>query len=93
MTAHDHSLTWEADLKHDSLLPVFDRADGGELVVEQEEEGARQQPHQAHEHAVVARVRILVEDTVETLAAHVHVTLIHDGGEDHQGKNLWKEGT
>ena len=76
MTAHDCQLTWEADLKHDSLLPVFDRADGGKLEVDQEEEGTCQQAHQAHEHTVVARVRILVEDTVYTLAAHVHITFI-----------------
>lgn len=81
-------LTREADLQHYSLLPVFDGADGGELVVEQEEEGARQQAHQADEHTVVARVRVLVEDTVETLAAQVNITLVHDGGKHHQGKYL-----
>lgn len=84
----DHPLTWEADLKHDGLLPVFDRADGGELEVEQAEEGTRQQAHQAHEHAVVAGICILVEDTVETLTAEVNVTLIHNGGKDHQGEYL-----
>lgn len=91
-SGHDCLLTREADLKHYSLLPVFDRADGGELVVEQEEEGARQQAHQAHEHAVVAGVRVLVEDAVETLAAHVNIALVHDGGKDHQGKYLWTGG-
>lgn len=87
-----HILTWEADLKHYSLLPVFNRADGGELVVKQEEEGACQQANQAHEHAVVARVCVLIEDAVESLAAHVDITLVHDGGEDHQGKYLLFEG-
>lgn len=88
VTEHGRLLTREADLKHHSLLPVFDGADGGELVFEQEEEGARQQAHQAHEHTVVARVRVLVEDTVETLAAQVDITLVHDGGKHHQGKYL-----
>lgn len=88
VTEHGRLLTREADLEHYSLLPVFDGADGGELVVEQEEEGARQQAHQAHEHTVVARVRVLVEDTVETLAAQVNITLVHDGGKHHQGKYL-----
>lgn len=90
MTKHDCLLTREADLKHDSLLPVFDGADGGELVVEQEKEGARQQAHQAHEHTVVARVCITIEDAVETLAAQVDITLVHDGGKDHQRKYLWR---
>lgn len=85
-------LTREADLKHHSLLPVFDGADGGELVVEQKEEGAGQKAHETHEHAVVTGVCILIEDTVEPLAAHVDVALIYDGGEDHQGKYLTMRG-
>lgn len=87
-SGRDGLLTREADLKHDSLLPVFDRADGGELEVEQAEEGARQQSHQAHEHAIVAGVCVLVEDTVKTLTANVNIALIHDRGKDHQGKYL-----
>jgi len=83
-------LTRKADIEHYSLLPVLDGADGGELVVQHEEEGAGQQAHQAQEHAIVARVLILVEDAVEALAAQVDVALVHDGGEDHQGKYLWE---
>lgn len=89
---HGRLLTWEADLKHYSLLPVFDRTDGGELVVKKAKEGARQQAHQAHEHTVVAGVCILVEDTVETLAADVNIALVHNGGKDHQGEYLWPGG-
>lgn len=89
---HGRLLTWEADLKHYSLLPVFDRTDGGELVVEQAKEGARQQAHQAHKHAIVAGICILVEDTVEALTADVHIALVHDGGKDHQGEYLWMGG-
>lgn len=88
---HDCLLTREADLKHDSLLPVFDGADGGELVVQQAEEGARQQAHQAHEHAVVAGICVLVEDAVEPLASDVDVALVHYGGEHHQGEYLREE--
>lgn len=87
-----HLLTWEADLKHYSLLPVFDRTDGGELVVEQAKEGARQQAHQAHKHTIVAGICILVEDTVETLTADVNIALVHNGGKDHQGEYLWMGG-
>lgn len=84
-------LTREADLEHHSLLPVFDRADGGELVVQEEEEGAGQEADEAHEHAVVTGIRILVEDAVEPLAAHVDIALVDNGGEDHQRKYLWME--
>lgn len=92
MNTTETLLTREADLEHYGLLPVLDGADGGELVVQHEEEGAGQQAHQAHEHAVVAGVRVPVEDAVEALAAQVDVALVHDGGKDHQGKYLWTAG-
>ena len=84
-------LTGEAHLQHHRLLSVLDGADLLELVVQEKEEGAGQQAHQAQEHAIVTRICVLVEHTVQTLAAHVHVTLVHDRRKNHQGKHLWRK--
>lgn len=80
--------TGENEVQQDSAFPVPDAAHGRKVEVQHEEEDAAKETGHAHRDAVVARVRVIVEDAEQTLAADVDVAFVHDAAEHHNGEDL-----
>lgn len=80
--------TGENEIQQDGAFPVLDAAHGGKVKVQHEEKHAAKETGHAHRDAVVAGVRVVVEDAEQTLAADVDVALVDDAAEHHDGENL-----
>lgn len=80
--------TGENEVEQDGAFPVPDAAHGGKVKIQHEEKHAAKETGHAHRDAVVAGVRVVVEDAEQTLAADVDVALVDDAAEHHDGENL-----
>lgn len=83
--------TGENEIQQDGAFAVPDAAHGRKVEVQHEEKHAAKETGHAHRDAVVAGVRVVVEDAEQTLAADVDVALVHDAAEHHNGENLQGE--
>lgn len=80
--------TGENEVQQHSAFPVPDAAHGRKVKVQHEEKDAAKETGHAHCDAVVAGVRVIVEDAEQTFAADVDVAFVHDAAEHHDGENL-----
>lgn len=80
--------TGENEIQQDGAFAVPDAAHGRKVKVQHEEKHAAKETGHAHRDAVVAGVRVVVEDAEQTLAADVDVAFVHDAAEHHNGENL-----
>lgn len=80
--------TGENEIQQHGAFPVPDAAHGRKVKVQHEEKDAAKETGHAHRDAVVAGVRVVVEDAEQTLAADVDVAFVHDAAEHHDGENL-----